>query len=78
MGEMIKAMERSPNIFSVSCKMIQLCHKELMDDAGDMYRLLGWEMCIRDRIAASIRQKFGTAVEIRAMRSNHLEMVYEG
>ena len=28
-----------------------------------------------DEIAASIRQKFGTAAEIRAMRSNHLEMV---
>ena len=28
-----------------------------------------------DEIAASIRQNFGTAVEIRAMRSNHLEMV---
>ena len=28
-----------------------------------------------DEIAASIRQKFGTAMEIRAMRSNHLEMV---
>ena len=41
-GEMIKAIERSPKIFSVSCKMIQLCHKELMDDAGDMYSLLGW------------------------------------
>ena len=41
-GEMIKAIERSPKIFSVSCKMIQLYHKELMDDAGDMYSLLGW------------------------------------
>lgn len=28
-----------------------------------------------DEIAASIRQKFGTSVEVRAMRSNHLEMV---
>lgn len=28
-----------------------------------------------DEIAESIRQKFGTTVEIRAMRSNHLEMV---
>ena len=28
-----------------------------------------------DEIAASIRQMFGTSVEIRAMRSNHLEMV---
>ena len=41
-GEMIKAIERSQKIFSVSCKMIQLCRKELMDDAGDMYSLLGW------------------------------------
>ena len=41
-GEMIKAIERSPKIFSVSSKMIQLYHKELMDDAGDMYSLMGW------------------------------------
>lgn len=41
-GEMIKAMERSPRIFSVSSKMVQMHHKELMDDAGDMYSLLGW------------------------------------
>lgn len=41
-GEMIKAIERSPRIFSVSSKMIQMYHKELMDDAGDMYSLLGW------------------------------------
>lgn len=40
--EMVKAMERSPRIFSVSSKMIQLYHRELMDDAGDMYSLLGW------------------------------------
>lgn len=41
-SEMIKAIERSPRIFAVSSKMIQLYHKELMDDAGDMYSLLGW------------------------------------
>lgn len=40
--EMVKAIERSPRIFSVSSKMIQLYHKDLMDDAGDMYSLLGW------------------------------------
>ena len=40
--EMVKAIERSPKIFSVSSKMIQLYHKELMDDAGDMYSVLGW------------------------------------
>ena len=41
-GELIKAIGRSPRIFSVSSKMIQLHHRDLMDDAGDMYSLLGW------------------------------------
>lgn len=40
--ELVRAMDRSPRIFSVSSKMIQLYHKELMDDAGDMYSILGW------------------------------------
>lgn len=41
-GGLVKAMERSPRVFSASSKMVQLYHKELMDDAGDMYSLLGW------------------------------------
>ncbi len=41
-GELLKAIEASPKIFSVSPKMIQLYHKELMDDAGDMYSIMGW------------------------------------
>ena len=41
-GEMVKAIERSPKIFSVSSKMIQMYHPDLMDDAGDMYSILGW------------------------------------
>lgn len=40
--EMVRAIEQSPRIFSVSSKMIQMYHKELMDDAGDMYSVLGW------------------------------------
>ncbi len=40
--EMIRAIERSPRIFSVSSKMIQMYHPDLMDDAGDMYCLFGW------------------------------------
>ena len=39
---MIKAIERSPKIFSVSSKMIQLYDHSKMDDAGDMYTLMGW------------------------------------
>ncbi len=41
-GEMVRAIERSEKIFSVSPKMIQMYDKELLDDAGDMYSLLGW------------------------------------
>ncbi|MCI8948708.1 MAG: glycosyltransferase family 2 protein [Lachnospiraceae bacterium] len=40
--EMIRAVEQSPRIFSVSSKMVQMYHPDLMDDAGDMYCLLGW------------------------------------
>ncbi len=41
-GEMIRAIEKSPRIFSVSAKMVQMYHKDLMDDAGDLYSVLGW------------------------------------
>lgn len=41
-AEMVRAVEQSPRIFSVSSKMIQMYHPDLMDDAGDMYSLLGW------------------------------------
>lgn len=37
-----RAISRSEKIFSVSSKMIQMYHPELMDDAGDMYSVLGW------------------------------------
>ena len=41
-AELIQAIEASPRIFSVSPKMVQLYDKEKMDDAGDMYTLMGW------------------------------------
>ena len=37
-----RAMDQSPKIFSVSSRMIQMYHPELLDDAGDMYSILGW------------------------------------
>lgn len=43
--EMVKAIERSPRIFSVSSKMIQMYHPELIDSAGDLYTLTGWGVC---------------------------------
>lgn len=39
---LLQAIEASPRIFSVSPKMIQMYHRELMDDAGDMYSVMGW------------------------------------
>lgn len=41
-GQLLHAIEGSPRIFSVSPKMIQLHQPELMDDAGDMYSVMGW------------------------------------
>lgn len=40
--ELVRAIEASPKIFSVSPRMVQLCHRDLMDDAGDMYSIMGW------------------------------------
>ena len=40
--ELLKAIERSPGIFSVSPKMVQMYHRELMDDAGDLSSIMGW------------------------------------
>ena len=39
---MERARDQSPKIFSVSSRMIQMYHPELLDDAGDMYSILGW------------------------------------
>ena len=43
--EMVGAIERSPRIFSVSSKMIQMYHPELIDSAGDLYTVIGWGIC---------------------------------
>lgn len=42
---MIHAIDKSPRIFSVSSKMIQMYHPELIDSAGDLYTLVGWGVC---------------------------------
>ncbi len=43
--EMVAAIESSPDIFSVSSKMIQMYEPELIDSAGDLYTILGWGIC---------------------------------
>lgn len=43
--QMVKAIEKNYKIFSVSSKMIQMYHPELIDSAGDLYTLMGWGIC---------------------------------
>lgn len=40
--EMEKAIERSPKVFSVSSKMIKMFDHDRVDDAGDLYSIVGW------------------------------------
>ncbi|MFV0363870.1 MAG: glycosyltransferase family 2 protein [Suipraeoptans sp.] len=42
--ELVKAIEKSDKLFSVSSKMIQMSNTDLIDDAGDLYTLLGWSV----------------------------------
>lgn len=41
-NNLIKTIELDSSIFSVSSKMIQYHNKDLIDDAGDEYNILGW------------------------------------
>ena len=41
-GELVKSISASDRIFSVSAKMIRYYERELMDDAGDLYNIIGW------------------------------------
>lgn len=43
--EMLRAIQKSPRIFSVSSKMIQMYHPDLIDSAGDLYTVIGWGIC---------------------------------
>lgn len=43
--EMVHAIESSSDIFSVSSKMLQMYHPDLIDSAGDLYTLMGWGVC---------------------------------
>lgn len=40
--KLVNAIEKSNKIFSVSSKMLSYDNRELMDDAGDYYTVIGW------------------------------------
>ena len=62
-GELVRAIERSPKIFSVSSRMVQMHRKELMDDAGDMYSVLGWAY---QRGAGQPTERYGRSCSVFA------------
>lgn len=39
---LVTAIEKSENIFSVGAQMLQIQNPELIDSAGDMYTIMGW------------------------------------
>ena len=41
--ELMLEMEKSPKIFSCSSKMLHFTYHDRMDDAGDMYSIVGWQ-----------------------------------
>ena len=41
-AELVKEIEKSEDIFAVSGKMINFAKRDIMDDAGDCYTLMGW------------------------------------
>ena len=41
--ELYEAIEASEDIFSVSSKMLNFTNRDIMDDAGDFYSVLGWQ-----------------------------------
>lgn len=60
-GALVEMMDRHPNAFSCSAKMIQMYHPELIDDAGDNYTLMGWAY---QRGIAHSSKKFTRAAEV--------------
>jgi GT2 family glycosyltransferase len=42
---LLRCIKRNHSCFSVSSKMIQMYHPELIDSAGDLYTLPGWGIC---------------------------------
>lgn len=57
--EMVRCMRSSGRIFSVQAKMVQFHNRALLDDAGDLYTVLGWQIQrgIGQRVSLSCRSR---------------------
>jgi GT2 family glycosyltransferase len=40
--ELVRAISRTPNVFSVASKMLKMYEPDTIDSAGDLYTVLGW------------------------------------
>lgn len=59
--ELEQAMERHPKAFSVSSKMLRFHERDRVDDAGDMYCLVGWQF---QRGVAQLEQNFSKEKQV--------------
>lgn len=41
--ELVKAINKNPKYFSCSSKMLDFSERHLLDDAGDLYTVIGWQ-----------------------------------
>lgn len=41
--ELVKAIKKNPRYFSCSSKMLNFAERHLLDDAGDLYTIVGWQ-----------------------------------
>lgn len=61
--EMLRSIEASPCVFSVSSCMVQMNNRLLMDDGGDNYSLMGWAY---QRGVGRRREKYSRPCEVFA------------
>lgn len=59
--ELMLEMEKSPKIFSCSSKMLHFTYHDRMDDAGDMYCIVGWQF---QRGVARLEKNFQKTVDV--------------
>ncbi len=59
--ELEKAMDRHPKAFSINGKILQFQKRDRMDDAGDMYCLVGWQF---QRGVAQLEKQFSKEEQV--------------
>ncbi|NLZ81728.1 MAG: glycosyltransferase family 2 protein [Clostridiales bacterium] len=59
--ELVKAIKKNPKCFSCSSKMLHFIERHLLDDAGDLYTVVGWQF---QRGVGRLETKYNKAVKV--------------